>query len=106
MEIFGNIGQNFGKKNIEKKKLIKTYKNTGKNSQKKEKHDKTNNKNTLELFFWKKNNTSMINFVKVCINIICPNKKYEFWKYISNVNIKLNFLKLVFKENNICIKNY
>ena len=39
------------KKNIEKKKLIKTYKNTGKNSQKKEKHDKTNNKNTLELFF-------------------------------------------------------
>ena len=39
------------KKNIEKKKLIKTYKNTGKNSQKKEKHDKTNNKNTLELFY-------------------------------------------------------
>lgn len=50
MEIFGNIGQNFGKKNIEKKKLIKTYKNIGKNSKKK-KHDKINNKNTLELFY-------------------------------------------------------
>lgn len=38
------------KKNIEKKKLIKTYKNIGKNSKKK-KHDKINNKNTLELFY-------------------------------------------------------